>query len=360
VLVTPVLQQTLPIYGEFVGQTESPQTVEIRARVEGFLERINFEEGAEVTENQLLFVIDPRQYKAEFEKAKAQLQRDEASLTKARQDAVRFRSLHEKDAVSTAQFEKAIAREKEAEATVAADRQAVEEARLKLSYTAMHAPVSGRIGRAQVKVGSLVGKGEPTLLATISKTDPIWVNASISEREYLQAIKHYQGRQSDQPPDAVRRIPITMLLADNTIYPHEGRINFVDRTVDPKTGTLPFRVEFPNPDKMLRPGQFARLRAELDRRENALLVPQRAVQELQGLYRVVVVGPDSTARFRPVKLGPRSGELWLVEEGLRPGERVVVEGLQRVQDGRSVQPAQSGSTEQPAAPPPQKAASSSG
>jgi membrane fusion protein (multidrug efflux system) len=336
--VTPVLQQSVPIYAEFVGQTESPQTVEIRARVEGFLEQINFTEGAEVTNGQLLFGIDARQYQVELEKAKALLQRDEATLMKARQDAKRFRSLHEKDAVSTSQFEKAIAGEKEVEATLASDRQAVEEARLKLSYTRMYAPLSGRIGRAQVRIGGLVGKGEPTLLATISKIDPIWVNASISEREYLQAVQHYQAKGVPKGSSPAMQIPITMVLADDSLYPHKGRINFLDRTVDSQTGTLPFRVEFPNPEKMVRPGQFSRLRAELDRRENALLVPQKAVQELQATFSVAVVGEDNKVTMRTVKPGERVGLLWVIEDGLKPGERIVVEGLQKVREGMTVSP----------------------
>ncbi len=353
VQVVPVLQQTVPIYAEYVGQTESPQTVEIRARVEGFLEQVRFEEGAEVVEGQLLFVIDSRQYQAELKKAKAQLQRNEASLLKARQDAARFRSLHAKDAVSTSQFEKAIAREQEQVAQVAADRQVVEEAKLKLSYTTIYAPLSGRIGRAQVKIGSLVGKSEPTLLATISKVDPIWVNASISEREYLETVRYYAQRGDRDGSAPARRIPIQMILADESTYPHEGRINFVDRTVDPRTGTLPVRVEFPNQERTLRPGQFARLRAKIEVRQDALLVPQKAVQELQGLQRAVVVDAGNTARYRLVKLGPRVGDLWVIEDGLQPGERVVVEGLQKIQDGLVVQPI-TASLPQPAStsPPP--------
>lgn len=352
VQVAPVVVETVPIFAEYVGQTESPQTVEIRARVEGFLQRINFDEGAEVEEGRLLFVIDPRQYKAELERAKAQLQRDEASLLKARQDAGRFKSLHAKDAVSTSQLEAAIAREKEQLAQVAADRQVVEEARLKLSYTTIYSPLSGRIGRAQVKIGSLVGKGEPTLLATISRVDPVWVNASISEREYLEAVKFYREKGETKDTQPARRIPFQMILADESTYPHEGRINFVDRTVDPQTGTLPIRVEFPNPERMLRPGQFARLRAEIEVRRDALLVPQKAVQELQGLKRAVVVDRENTARFRLVKLGPLAGELVVIEDGLAPGERVIVEGLQKVQDGQKVQPIEASTPPSIAALPP--------
>lgn len=338
VQVAPVLVQTVPVVAEYVGQTESPQTVEIRARVEGFLEKINFKEGAEVQEGQLLFVIDPRQYRVALERAKAQLQRDEASLLKARQDAARFKSLHAKDAVSTSQLERAIARESEQLAQVAADRQAVEAARIDLSYTTIYSPLSGRIGRASVKIGGLVGKGEPTLLATVSKVDPIWVNASISEREYLEIAKSSRQRGDAKPVAPAGQIPLQMILADDSVYPHEGRVNFVDRTVDPQTGTLPIRVEFPNPERMLRPGQFARLRAEIEVRQDALLVPQKAVQELQGLQRAIVVDSGNTARSRLVKLGPRVGDLWVVEDGLTPGDRVVVEGLQKVQDGQVVQP----------------------
>jgi membrane fusion protein (multidrug efflux system) len=341
VIVAPVVQETVAIYGEYVGQTESPRSVELRARVEGFLEKINFKEGSLVNKGDLLFVIDPRKYQADYHQVKAKIASDEAALLKARQDARRFRSLHEKDAVSTSRLESAISREKKNEATVMADYQALEQAKLNLSYTKIVAPLSGRIGRTDVRVGSLVGRGEPTLLATISKIDPVYVNLSISERDYLLAIK--KQKEMKKQPGAGRSVSendvgITMILADDSIYPHEGTMNFIDRKVDEFTSTLPIRLEFPNPDGLIRPGQFARIRAVLETRKNALLVPQRAVQEGMEGASVFVVGPDNTVEKRRVKVGSRQGSQWIIEEGLRAHDQIIIEGIQKVRPGIQVNP----------------------
>ena len=341
VVVTPVAQTDVAIYGEYVGETESPRTVELRARVEGFLVEMNFKEGSLVKKDDLLFVIDPRQYVADYQKAKAQLARDEASLLKARQNLARFRSLHAKDAVSTNQLENAITHEREMEATRSGDLQAVAQAKLNLSFTKIYAPLSGRIGRTEVRIGALVGKGEPTLLATISQVDPIYVNASISERDYLLAVK--RGEETKKMKRAgklgpEKDIKVTMILADDSMYPYGGTLNFVDRTVDRNTSTLPVRLEFPNPQGVLRPGQFARLRVVLEDRKNALLIPQRAVLENMEGRSVFVLDKDNTVASRRVIAGPRHGSQWVIEQGLQPGEQVIVEGLQRARPGIQVNP----------------------
>lgn len=341
VLVTSVEQEDIPIYGEYVGETESPRTVELRARVEGFLTKVNFKEGSLVKKDDLLFVIDPRQYEADYQMARAQMARDEASLLKARQNLVRYRSLHGKDAVSTNQLENAITHEREMVATRAADLQAVAQAKLNLSFTKIYAPLTGRIGRTEVRIGALVGKGEPTLLATISQVNPIYVNGSISERDYLMAMKRREESLKKKregipvPPDEFK---VTMILADDSVYPFGGLLNFVDRTVDRNTSTLPFRLEFPNPSGILRPGQFARLRVVLEDRKNALLIPQRAVQENMEGQAVFVVDENNQVERRRVVAGPRQGSRWVIEKGLQPGETVVVEGLQRVRPGIQVNP----------------------
>ena len=339
VTVAPVIQETVAIYGEYVGQTESPRSVELRARVEGFLEKIHFKEGSVVNKGDLLFIIDPRQYRADYHRVKAKIASDEAALLKARQDAKRFHALHEKDAVSTSRLESAIAREKEMEATVMADYQALKQAKLSLSYTKISAPLSGRIGRTEVRVGSLVGKGEPTLLATISQIDPVYVNVSISERDYLLAFKrHEEITKQKRTNRSVSKNTenITMILADDSTHPYKGFMNFVDRKVDEFTSTLPIRLEFPNPNGIVRPGQFARVRAVLEERKDALLVPQRAVQEAMEGASVFVVGPDNTVEKRRVKVGPRKGSRWVIEEGLKPGEQVITEGIQKVRHGIQV------------------------
>lgn len=341
VVVAAVTQEDVAIYGEYVGETESPRTVELRARVEGFLVEMNFKEGSLVKKGDLLFVIDPRQYEADYQKAKAQLARDEAALLKARQNLARFRSLHAKDAVSTNQLENAITHEREMVATRAADLQAVAQAKLNLSFTRIYAPLTGRIGRTEVRIGALVGKGEPTLLATISQVDPIYVNGSISERDYLLTVKRREEtekRKREGKPGKGSEFKVTMILADDSVYPYGGTLNFIDRTVDRNTSTLPFRLEFPNPTGILRPGQFARLRVVLEDRKDALLVPQRAVQESMEGQSVFVVDANNTVERRRVVAGPRHGSQWVIEKGLQPGETVIVEGLQRARPGLPVTP----------------------
>ena len=341
VIVAPVMQEDVPIYGEYVGETESPRTVELRARVEGFLIKVNFKEGSLVKKGDLLFVIDPREYQAALGKAKAQLAMDEAALLKARQDRRRYRSLRTKDAVSTSQLERAIAHERAMTAARDGDLQAVETAKLDLSFTKIYAPLTGRIGRTEVRMGALVGKGEPTLLATISQVDPIYVNGSISERDFLLAMKKREEHMTKQRkglPVQPDELKVTMILADDSQYPFGGNLNFIDRTVDRNTSTLPFRLEFPNPSGILRPGQFARLRVVLEDLPDALLVPQRAVQETQEGQAVFIVDKNNTVERRRVVAGPRQGSRWVIEEGLQPGERVVVEGIQRARPGIQVNP----------------------
>jgi len=341
VILAPVVQEIVVIYGEYVGRTESPRSIELRARVEGFLEKIHFKEGSVVHKGDVLFIIDPRKYRADYHKVKAEIASDEAALLKARQNAKRFHALHEKDAVSTSRLENAVAREKEMEAAVMAAYQALNQAKLSLSYTKIVAPLSGRIGRAEVRVGSLVGKGEPTLLATISLIDPVYVNVSVSERDYLLAFKRHQSinKQNHTSQSTSENVKnITMILADDSTHPYKGFMNFIDRKVDAFTSTLPIRLEFPNPDGIIRPGQFVRIRAVLEERKDALLVPQRAVQEGMEGASVFVVGPDNIVEKRRVKVGPRKGSRWVIEEGLNPGEQVITEGIQKVRSGSQVNP----------------------
>ena len=355
VTVAPVVQETVAIYGEYVGQTESPRSVELRARVEGFLEKIHFKEGSPVNKGDVLFNIDSRKYRADFHKVKAKIARNEAGLLKARQDAKRFQALHAKDAISTSRLESAIAREKEMEATVRADYQALEQAKLNLSYTKIVAPLSGRIGKTEVRVGSLVGKGDPTLLATISQIDPVYVNISVSERDYLLAFKRHQEIEQQNrtsPTVSKNTATITMILADDSTHPYKGFMNFVDRKVDELTSTLPIRLEFPNPTGIVRPGQFARIRAVLEERKDALLVPQRAVQEAMEGASVFVVGPENTVEKRRVEIGPRKGSRWVIEKGLKPGEQVIAEGIQKVRPGIQVNPISQSPPDQKTSSPP--------
>jgi len=331
VQVTPVARRNIPQYVEYVGQTEAPVSVEIRARVEGFIQEVAFVEGSNVKEGDLLFVIDPKPYEEKLARAKGKLAETQAGYLRAKSDVERFRPLAKMQAIPQRDFDDAVALEKAAQAQVDAAQADVRSAELDLGYTKISAPVSGRIGSTSARVGSLVGKGEPTLLATISNTDRMWVSFGISEVEYL----NFQKRRQERPQEA-QDFKIELLLADGSVHPHPGKVNFADRSIDPKTGTLRVRVEFPNPEGVLRPGQFGRVRVLLGEQTDALVVPISAVQEVQGTYSVFVVGADQKASFRPVKPGLKFDDLWIIEEGLQVGERVVVEGVQRVKDGMTV------------------------
>jgi membrane fusion protein (multidrug efflux system) len=334
VTVAPVAQRPVPVYGQYVGQTEAVTTVEIRARVEGFLEQQGVLDGAEVEAGDLLFVIDPRPFRVGLDNARAQRVRDEARLVNARQVAARYRPLYERQAVSRQELEQAEADERAAAATVEASRAAVDQAELNLGYTTVRSPVTGRMGRADVRVGSLVGKHEATLLATVSTLDPMYVNFSVSEREALQVWRRRQAEMRARPGSS----GITITLPDDSAYPYDGRLDFVDRAVDSRTGTLALRASFPNPERVLRPGQYVRLRVLLEERAGALLVPQAAVQESQGSASLFVIGPDQKVQARTVRVGPRVGTLWVIEDGVGPGERVVVKGLQQIRPGVRVEP----------------------
>jgi RND family efflux transporter MFP subunit len=387
VTVVVAVQRPVPVYGQYVGQTEAVKTVEVRARVEGFIERQVVPDGADVKAGEVLFVIDPRpfeaalrqaqanvardtaqlhqaqaalgQREAEVQQAQANLERDLAQLENARIQEQRYRTLVQQQLVAREQYDQIRTNMTALDATVQADRSAVENAkaalaaaratienaraliradeaavdsaRLQLDYTVVRSPLDGRMGRAEVRVGSLVGRSDSTLLATVSTRDPMYVAFSVSEREALSV---WRGRA--QRPAG--RSGITITLPDDTVYPHEGRLDFVDRAVDPRTGTLALRATFPNPAGLLRPGQYVRLRVLLEERPDAVVVPQAAIQESQGSASVFVIGPDQTVQARSVRMGPRFGPLWVVDEGVTSGEQVVVKGLQQVRAGMRVEP----------------------
>lgn len=342
VQVATVVQRDVPIYVEAVGQTRGSEEVEIRARVEGYIDSVNFEEGTAVRRGHLLFRIDPELLEASLAQARGNYAEAQAQLARATQDVSRYRPLAEKNAIPRQDLETAEAVAAAAAASVDAAHAVVQRAEIDLGYAQVVAPVSGLVGKAEVKAGNLVGRGESTLLTTISNIDPIHVRVSFAERDYLTLVRKrlaaVQAAKASGQPAPARAPDIEMALADGSVHPYRGEVHFVDRAVDPTTGTLLVEIAFPNPDAIVRPGQFAKVRAPIDYRKAAILVPQRAVQEVQATFNVAVLAAGDTIEMRPVKPGARLGTLWVIDEGLQPGERVVVEGLQKVQRGMKVQP----------------------
>ena len=329
VMVAPVIQKDVPVYLELVGQTVGYQDVEIRARVEGILEAMNFQEGSFVTRGQPLYRIDRKPLEATLAAARAEQATAEARLEKANNDVTRYTPLAAKQAVSQQELDNARAALDAAKSQVDAAKAAVEKTGLDLGYTVITSPIDGLVGTTIVKPGNLVGRGENTLLTTISQINPILFRVGVTEADYLRIVRRSSKRSSG-------RSGIELTLADGTLHPQTGTISTVDRAVDPATGTLGVQFQFANPNQVLRPGQFGRAKILIDMKSGALLIPQRAVQEVQNLYTVAVVGPDGMVSFRNVTVGQRVDTDWVIEKGLQPGEQVVVEGLQRIQDGMQV------------------------
>ncbi|MCM3900548.1 MAG: efflux RND transporter periplasmic adaptor subunit [Pyrinomonadaceae bacterium] len=379
VVVAEVTQQTVPIYSEFVGQTAANETVEVRARAQGMLEKILFTEGAPVRKGQILFQIQKSEYQARVLVAKAALGQAEAELAESKErNAVvqaeellaraqtnlslahsnheRYRPLAKEKAVTEIDLDTARAAEDAAKTEVNAAQAtlknqtaaakyniakasaAVESAKadlalanINLTYCTIYSPISGIIGLQEVNVGNLVGKDGPTLLATISSSGSLDVDFNISEAYLLKLTKTGQAGSR-------RGVGFELLLSDNTVYEHQGRFSVVDRTVDPRTGTIKVRASFPNASNRLRPGQFARLRVAAEEVADAVLVPQVAVQELQSAKYVLVVGSDNKVSQRTIQVGDRYEDSYIVTEGLKAGERVVTEGVQKVRPGMVVNP----------------------
>lgn len=331
VKVAAVIRRDVPEIIESIGQTRGSTEVEIRARVEGFLDSVLFEEGRPVKKGELLYEIDPKPFIASVSRAQGVEATAMAELAKARQDVARYKPLVEQKAISREEYETAQAMEQAAVAKLDAAKASAESAKLDLGYTKVTSPIDGIVGRTEVKAGALVGRGQSTLLTTVSTNDPIHCRFALSERDYL-ALARRVSKGGPQRPE------FEMVLSDGTIHPHKGTFVFIERLIDPTTGTILVEVSFPNPERIVRPGQFARVRFPVAVRKDAILVPQRAVSELQATYSVGVAMSDNKVEIRSVRVGPRLGGLWIVESGLKAGDRVIVEGLLKVRNGSIVVP----------------------
>lgn len=328
VTVTPVLQRDVPIYQEWVGTMVGNIDADIRPKVEGFLLARVYTEGSYLKKGQPMFQLDRRQAQAAVEQAEGQLAQAKAALSQAQIDVNRYTPLVAQRAVSQAELDKAHTMEKASKAQVDAAQAVLDNAKLNVGWTTVVSPISGIAGIAKVGIGDLMTPN--TVMATVSAVDPIYVDFSIAEQDYLRFAREKNGRAAGRH--------LELILGDGSLFPRSGHALLVNREVDSRTGTLQVRASFPNPGNVLRPGQYARIRAVTEERKNALLVPQRAVAELQGVYQVGVVGADNKVAIKVVKLGPQIGDVWVVDSGLQPADKVVVDGLQRLRDGITVAP----------------------
>lgn len=340
VRVATIQPKDVRITSEWVGTLDGSVNAQIRARVQGYLEAQKYSEGTLVQPGTLLFTIDARPYQAALDGAKGDLGRAAAALAKTEQDVARYGPLAREGAISQQELDNAVQANRAARAAVDTARAVVEKAQLDLDWTQLKSPIPGIAGISVAQVGDLIG--ENTVLTTVSQVDPIKVSFPISEQEYLRYSHLIPVNQGVR-----REGTLELVLADGNTYPERGTASIANRQVDVKTGTLMVVGLFPNPRSLLRPGQFAKVRAVLETKHDAVAVPQRAVQEVQGNYQVAVVGPDNKVSIRSVKMGARVDNDWVIDEGLKPGERIVVDGLARVRDGLVVnpKPAEAGAAE---------------
>ena len=335
--VAEVIQKDVPIHSEWVGTTDGFVNAAIRAQVTGYLLKRPYTEGAFVKKGTLLFELDPSKFKASLDQAQGDLAKAKAQLLKTKQDVERDTPLAKQGAVSQKELDDSIQAYEAAKGMTASAKAAVEQAKLNLDWTRITAPIDGVVGIAKAQIGDLIESNSE--LTSMSTVDPIRVYFPISEQEYLGAAEKIQQRYKERERgEAYGGVELELILGGEKVYPHKGQFYLVDRQVDVKTGTIRVAALFPNPNNFLRPGQFARVRAVTKTKEKALLVPQRAVMEMQGSYQVAVVTPEDKVDIRPVKVGERVGTLWIIDQGLNQGERVVVEGLQKVKAGMTVKP----------------------
>ena len=335
--VVTVEQKDVPVYGEAVGTLEGDVNATISAQVSGYLITRNYTEGSIVTNGQVLFQIEPAPFQAALDKAKAQVDQSIAQRDKYALDVKRYRPLAASEAISQQELDNAIQNEKTAEAEVEAAKAAVETAQLNLNFTTIRSPVDGLAGLAKAQVGNLIGPSTGQL-TTVSKLEPIRVYFSVSQQLMMQM----QERRLAEGKGNVRKgdegVQLELVLASGAVYPLKGRVRFANNQVDVRTGTITVVGEFANPQMLLVPGMFVRVRALLDTEKNALLVPQRAMTDIQGRYLIAVVGADNKVSIRPVTAGERVGQDWVIKGDVKAGDRVIAEGIQKVRDGAIVNP----------------------
>ena len=346
--VVKILHKDTPIYKEFVGQMYGLKDIPIQARVEGFLEEILFAEGAPVNKGQLLYTIDPKPFNQEVANQQSNVAESKTLLVQAESDLKRIKPLAELDAVSQRELDMAQAKRDASISSVDAAEANLEMAVINLSYTRIRAPINGVIGKTEAREGEFVGSSQSTVvLNTVSRIDTMRVQFFLTEREYLEISreglrrtknKMQEGSAEEQAYERARAYNLNLLLSDGSIYEFKGQVDFINRNIDPKTGSMLVQAHFPNPKRLLRPGLYAKVRARMQIVEDALLVPQQCINELQGQYSVFVVKDDNTVEAKQVTVGTRIGDLWMITDGLEGNESLVFEGLQKVASGMTVNP----------------------
>jgi membrane fusion protein (multidrug efflux system) len=338
--VTNVIVKDVPLYREFVGQAYGLQDIPIRARVDGFLELINFEEGTRVNKGQLLYKIDAQPYLAELASQKSRVAEAETYLVNARNELARYEPLVKINAVSKSDYDAALASKEAAEASLEAAKANLELAEINLSYTELKSPINGIIGKTEARVGEYVGREpNPVILNTVSRTQTIRVQFFLPETAYIRLARLYNMRDARNRSDQrEERANIELILADGSLYEHKGNVDFIDRNVNTSTGSILIQASFPNPDGILTPGMYTKVKLELQTAVDAILVPQKCVTELQGQYSVYTVDDNNAVQARQVKATEKIGDLMLIEEGLNTSDKVVLTGLQKVAAGVTVNP----------------------
>jgi RND family efflux transporter MFP subunit len=329
-----VVQQDVPIYSEWVAVLDGFVNAQIQPHVTGYIIKQNYREGSVVRQGEVLFEIDPRPFKAALDQAKAQLAQAEAQLGKANLDVERDTPLAQQRAIAQAQLDTEIQARLGAQALVLAAKANIEQAELNVEWTRVTSLVNGIAGIAQVQIGNLVGPS--SVLTSVSQVDPIKAFFTVSEQEFTDFHRRFPTQASVE--EQRKRIPLQLLLSDESVYERTGTIYFADREVNPATGAIRIAGVFPNPNNLLRPGGYGRVRASVRTQNGAFLIPQRAVTELQGSHQVAVIGGDNKVSIRTVTVGDRVGKMWIVTQGLKVGEQVIIEGLQKVREGATVKP----------------------
>ncbi|MBL7204460.1 MAG: efflux RND transporter periplasmic adaptor subunit [Desulfobacteraceae bacterium] len=328
----------VPIYQKFVGQIYGYKDINIAARVEGYLEGIHFEEGSRVKKGALLYVLESQQFEADVAAKMSGVAGAKTVLTEAETYLNRIKPLAKEKAVSQSDLDSAVAQYEVGISSVKAAQANLRAAKIQLGYTKIYSPISGIIGKTKAKVGDFVGRSpNPIILNTVSRIDTVLVQFFITESQYLMFMRRFMSKIDTVKIDKAEKSGLELILSDGSVYAHKGKADFVNREVDPTTGALLIQASFPNPNELLRPGQFARVKGEVEVVKEGILIPQRCVMELQGTFTVYVVEAENKIQAREVKVGPKIKSFWLIREGLKADEKVVYEGLQKVKDGTVVE-----------------------